>query len=71
MNNIMEVLQRKYIVDENNKKVAVQLDIETFNRIEDIMENYSLYHLMQENGEDEILDLRTAKNYYSKLDKPN
>jgi hypothetical protein len=67
----MEILQRKYIIDENNKKVAVQLDIETFNKIEDIMENYSLYHLMQETEDDETLDLKTAKDYYSKLDKAN
>jgi len=52
----MEVLERKYIIDENNKKVAVQLDIETFNKIEEIMENYALFNLMKENESDELLD---------------
>ena len=65
----MEVLQRKYIIDENNKKVAVQLDIKTFHKIEEIMENYALYHLMKETEDDELFDLGSAKKYYSQLEK--
>lgn len=65
----METIRKKYIVDENNKKVAVQLDIDTFRKIEDIMENYALVHLMKENEDDEIMDLDAAKKYYAKLDK--
>lgn len=56
----MEVLKRKYIVDEKNRKIAVQLDIKTFQRIEEIMENYALYHLMKESEGDEKLDLKSA-----------
>jgi hypothetical protein len=41
----METLKRKYIVNENNKKVAVQLDIKTFNKIEEVMENEPEYML--------------------------
>ncbi|MGZ5059335.1 MAG: hypothetical protein ACXWE3_12830, partial [Methylobacter sp.] len=29
-------LKRQYIVDEDNHKVAVQLDIDTFEKIEDV-----------------------------------
>ena len=65
----MEALKRKYIVDEKNKKVAVQLDIKTFKKIEEIMENYSLIKLMEENEGEETLDLRSAKLYYSQLEK--
>ena len=67
----MEVLERKYIIDEKNRKVAVQLDIKTFKKIEDIMENYALFKLMEENEGEESLDLRSAKLFYSQLEKSN
>ncbi len=37
----------KYIVDENDKKVAVQMDIETFKKIEEALENYGLSELIR------------------------
>jgi len=67
----MKTVKRKYIVDEKNRKVAVQLDIKTFNQIEEIMENFALYKLMIENKDEEILDIKSAKKYYSKLKKSN
>ncbi len=65
----METLKKKYIIDDQNRKVAVQLDIRTFRKIEDILENYALYQLMKENENSETLNLKQAKSYYSKLDK--
>ena len=65
----MEKIKRKYIVDEKNEKVAVQLDLKTFEMIEEIMENYALYQLMKENENEKTLDLESAKNYYSKMEK--
>lgn len=35
-------IKRQYIVDESNCKAAVQLDIETFVKIEETLENYGL-----------------------------
>jgi len=67
----MKHIKRKYIIDENNQKVAVQLDLNTFNQIEEILENYALVQLINENDSDEILDLKRAKEYYSTLDKSN
>ncbi len=67
----MEAVKRKYIVDEKNRKVAVQLDIKTFNRIEEIMENFALFKLMDENKDEETLDIKSAKKYYTKLKKSN
>lgn len=67
----MEVLKRKYIVDEKNRKVAVQLDIKTFKKVEEIMEDFALFQLMKENEGDETLDINSAKHFYSKLDKVN
>jgi RelB Antitoxin len=67
----MEVIKRKYVVNEKNRKIAVQLDIKTFNRIEKIMENFALYKLMDENKDEETLDINSAKKFYSKLEKLN
>ena len=34
---MLEII-KKYIVDENNNRLAVEIDIDTFNRMEEIME---------------------------------
>lgn len=65
----MEEVKKKYIVDEHNRKVAVQVDIETFNKIEEILENYALVQLMRETEGDDTLEIDEAKAYYQTLDK--
>jgi uncharacterized protein YqgQ len=58
-------IAKKYIVDENNKKLAVEIDIDTFHKIEEILENYGLYQLMKETEDSESLTLSEAKEYYN------
>jgi hypothetical protein len=65
----MEELKRNYIVDEQNHRVAVQIDIETFNRIEEILENYALARLMKENVDEDALEVDEAIPYYESLEK--
>ena len=60
-------IKRQYIVDESNCKVAVQLDIETFVKIEENLENYGLIRLMDEEEPDEIFNLEQAQSYYRTL----
>lgn len=60
-------IERRYIVDENNCKVAVQLDIETFEKIENILENYALHQLMQASDNDDELGLDEALSHYQSL----
>ena len=62
-------LERRYIVDENNQKIAVQLDIETFEKIENILENHAFYQLMLENSDEEELNLEDAIKHYKHLCK--
>jgi hypothetical protein len=63
-------IERKYIVDEHNRKIAVQLDIATFKIIEETLENYALFNYMQQDGEDnERLDINQANIYYQNLEK--
>ncbi|MDU9049291.1 MAG: hypothetical protein Q3M30_10590 [Candidatus Electrothrix sp. Rat3] len=50
-------IARQYIVNEQDRRTAVLLDIETFEKIEEIIENHALYRLMEEKDEDdEVLD---------------
>lgn len=59
--------KKKYIVDEENKKVAVQIDIETFTQIEEVLENFGLAKLISENSDDETLSVKEAKSFYNSL----
>ncbi|MFA5806236.1 MAG: hypothetical protein WC879_16500 [Melioribacteraceae bacterium] len=64
----MESIKKKYIIDENNNKIAVQIDIETYQKLEDLLENYALVQLMKED-DGERLEVREAKEFYKKLPK--
>jgi hypothetical protein len=65
----METIEKKFIIDENNKKIAVQIPIETFEKIEEVLENYALFQLIKENEGEEIFEMREAKEYYKRLKK--
>lgn len=62
-------IEKKYIVDKNKKPVAVQLDIDTFNKIEQLIEDYALGKLIEENSPEETLSLAEAKQFYKNLQK--
>jgi hypothetical protein len=65
----LKEIKKQYVVDEENRRVAVQLDLETFEKIEDLLENHALFELMVENAEEDTLDLDAAKKHYAALDK--
>ena len=65
----MNIIDRRYIVDENNKKVAVQIPIETFEKMEELLEDYALVELMKENEGEDALSINEAKAYYEQLEK--
>ncbi|MEA1915299.1 MAG: hypothetical protein U9N30_08270 [Campylobacterota bacterium] len=56
-----------YIVDNENHKIAVQLDIDTYNQITETLENFALYKLMEEDKDNETLSLQDAREYYKSL----
>ena len=62
------IIDRQYIVDDKNRKLAVQLSIETFEKMEEALENYALYQLMNEK-DDEVLSVSEAKQFYGDLIK--
>lgn len=63
----MKLLKKKYIINEKNEKIAVQLDLDTFEKIEELIEDYALGKYLEE--EIESLSLNEAKSFYSKLTK--
>lgn len=65
----METINKQYIVDEQNRRIAVQIPIETFEKLEELLENYALVQLMKENEGEEVLGVREAKTYYDQLKK--
>jgi len=46
-------IRKRYIVDENNNRIAVQLDLDTYEKIEEILEKYCLKQEI-ENQKDDI-----------------
>jgi hypothetical protein len=62
-------IKKKYLTDENNEVIAVQLDIATFRKIEQILKDLALGKLIEENDEQDNLNLNEALDYYNKLKK--
>ena len=60
-------LQPNYIVDKNNNKIAVQLDIQTYEKITEALENFALYKFMEENSRSKKLSMDDAKKFYRSL----
>ncbi len=67
--DIMEDIKKKYIVDEQQNKIAVQIDIADFEKIERILEDYALGQLIKGNDPTEDMDLQAARELYEQLKK--
>lgn len=57
-------IRKQYIVDENQNKIGVQLDVETFERIEQLLEDYALGKFINETKDEEAYTLNEAKEVY-------
>ncbi|MBW8050326.1 MAG: hypothetical protein FVQ77_08305 [Cytophagales bacterium] len=62
-------IRKNYIVDESQKKIAVQIPVDDFNRMEEVIENFGLAKLMDEVKEEKSLTLQEAKQFYKSLKK--
>lgn len=65
----MTAIPRKYITDARNQKQAVIVDLETFNRMESIIEDHGLAKFMEEAEEDDVLSVQEARKHYRALKK--
>ncbi|MEG3926888.1 hypothetical protein [Microcoleus sp. T3_D1] len=63
-------IHKSYVIDENQQPIAVQIPLEQFEKIEEILENYGLAKLIEETEGDERLSKEQALKYYNSL-KPN
>lgn len=62
-------IPRQYVLDEKNRKVAVMIDIKTFDKIEEAIENYGLMQFIKANAKEKPLVASEAKSYYRKIKK--
>ena len=60
-------IRKNLVLDENQKPTAVQIPIEDYERLEEIIENYGLAKLMEEVKNDRRLSIEEAKSYYKSL----
>lgn len=60
-------LEPNYIIDDYNQKIAVQLSIDTYKNIVQVLEDYALFKMIEENQNDDVLSLDDAREYYQSL----
>ncbi len=61
----MDVIKKENIYDEHHNKVSVQVPIKTCEQIKEVLEDYGLARLMDENKEEERLNLNETKEYFT------
>lgn len=57
-------IKKTYVTDSKKRPFAVQVDIQTFERMEQLLEDYALGQFIRENDPDENLSVAEAKAYY-------
>jgi len=63
----MLTIHKKIVLDEQQKPFAVQIPIEEFERLEEVIENYGLSKLIDEVSDNERFSVEDAKKYYQSL----
>ncbi|MBG1270030.1 hypothetical protein F8S12_28465 [Nostoc sp. WHI] len=64
-------VHKNYVLDENQRPIAVQIPIAEFEKIEEILEDYGLAKLMEEVEKEEPLSKEEALKYYQSLKEEN
>ncbi len=62
-------IKKRYVVDEQDRRVAVQIDLETFARIEEVLEDFALARWITDVQDELALSPEAAREYYDSLDK--
>ena len=65
----MLTIKKRYVMDEEGNPVAVQIDLETFQKIEELLEDYVLAREIQAVEGEESLDLHTAQERHKQTSK--
>jgi hypothetical protein len=61
-------IHKKIVLDEDERPFAVQIPINEFERLEEIIENYGLSKLIDEVKDDEKLSIEEARTHYKTLE---
>jgi hypothetical protein len=69
--NIMLEINKNYVLDTNQKPIAVQIPIAEFEKIEEILEDYGLRKLIEEVENDETLSKVEALKYLASIKNNN
>ncbi|MCT7969266.1 hypothetical protein NG799_23395 [Laspinema sp. D1] len=64
-------IHKSYVIDENQKAIAVQIPIAEFEKIEEILEDYGFAKLMEEVQDEKPLSTEEALKYYESLKANN
>ena len=64
-------IPKHYILDEEQKPLAVQIPIAVYNQIEEILDDFGLAKLMEEVENEEQLSEDIAYSYYQSLKTQN
>ncbi len=64
-------IPKQYVLDEQQRTLAVQIPISVYNRIEEILEDFGLAKLMEEVENDDLLSGNDAYLYYQSLKTQN
>ena len=70
-NDRMLEINKNYVLDSNQNKIAVQIPIAEFEKMEEILEDYGLAQLMDEVEDDETLSKEEALEYLASLKADN
>lgn len=60
-------IHKKIVLDETQKPFAVQIPIEEFEQLEEVIENYGLARLMDEVLNEQRLSVEDARKFYHSL----
>ena len=63
----MMEIHKSIVLDEDQKPVAVQIPIEEFERLEEVIENYGLAKMIDAVLDDEQLSVQEAKTLYRSM----
>ena len=60
-------IKKTYVTDSKKRPIAVQIDIQTFEKMEQLLEDYALGQFIEENDPEDVLSVAEAKTYYESL----
>ena len=60
-------IHKTFVLDEDQRPIAVQIPIEEFERLEEVIENYGLAKMIDAVLDDEQLSVQEAKTLYRSM----